>query len=104
MAISPSLEDGNRAIQGGSMSRPHTSAGPLKSNAKFLLDRVGKPAVGDFNAHRVSDLLAAAQVFGFSAYVEPDLIPFVVFDRVDITLDVLECSADRLPSRAWLTA
>ena len=58
--------------------------------------------MGDLGAHAIPDLLAAAQLFGFSACVELDLIAFVVFDRVDIALDVLDRSADGSPGRTRL--
>ena len=50
----------------------------VRLHTERSLNGVGKTVAGDFGAHRVSDLLVATQLLGFSAYVESDLIPFVV--------------------------
>jgi len=67
------------------------------------LNGVGETAVGDLSTNAVADFLVAAQLLGFSAYVELDLISFVVLDSVDIAFDVLDRSADCLPCRTRLT-
>lgn len=67
------------------------------------LNRVGETAVSDFGTYAVPDPLATAQLPGVSAYVELDLISFVVFDGVNIALDVLDRSTDRPPCRTRLS-
>lgn len=66
-----------------------------------LLNRIGKATPGDFCADPVADFFVAAQVLGFPADVELNLISFVVFDDVDAALDVLDRTADGFPGRAW---
>ncbi len=88
---------------GAIRSRP---AATISWAAGLIMERslngVGETAAGDLGTYRVADFLIASQLLGVSAYVELDLISFVVFNGVGITLDVLDRSADRLPCRTRL--
>jgi hypothetical protein len=67
------------------------------------LNGVGETTVGDFSAYAVPNLLTAAQLLGFPADIEVDVIALVIFNGVDIAFDVRNCSADGLPGRTRLT-
>ena len=66
---------------------------------RCLLNGVGEAVPGDFSAYPVADFLLASEVFGFPTDIEVNLISFVVFNGVGVTLDACDGPPNGLPRR-----
>lgn len=66
---------------------------------KQSLDRIGKPAVGDFSTNMVTNFFATPQLLSLSTHKKLNPVSFIIFDRVDRIFDVLDSPSDYPPGR-----